>query len=752
MSVTGINLPTAIGIAGGEYSLGSAVYTSSAGTVTNGETVNVRLAAVTTPGGTAEAVLTIGGVSATFRVTTSDDVTPPTAAIIFPPPVARTGGAAITVRGTAADASGALAAVRVNGVLATTTNGFATWTAVVPLEPGANTLTASAEDGFLNVANAVAEVAVQRNARLGTSNSIALDAANGRVFVVDGSADAVVAVDLATKIRTWFADTAAPGLRRKEALPLAVVHDATRNRLLVLDGFDEAIVAIDLATRQRTLLSGRRTSSVNRFQSPTDLAIDADRNRVLVTTNSPAGIIAVDLNSGARTVLSDATMPDSANMFVHTGALALDPAHNQLLVTDVSTNSIYAVDLISGARKLLSSNTFPDALEPFDRVGAMEVDPIGNRALLPQFCGRVLAVDLVGGQRTELSPSACGATLIHDVWDLAVDSAANRVIVLDAYRHGLAAINLADGTQTLVSPNDAVSGGISLVQPAGLVLDLPNGRALVADEFWRGIVAIDLAAATGVVAVDGSTGPMQFASPWALALDAPSNRLFILQSGRVVGFPAAVFVHDLATGARSILSGPAWPDGTLPFVAPQEMALDALGMRLLVTERDERAVKAVDLVSGARSIVSSNTVPNAATPFATPLGVIVDAPNARALVASSGFGPGSSVLAMSLATGQRSVVAANTSGTLTGPRLLALDAARNRVLVVDELWQTLYAADLTTGAIGGVTDLDDPVNPIDAAYGLGHDSAKQIAYLVEGHYAAILAVDLVTGQRAFLSH
>jgi DNA-binding beta-propeller fold protein YncE len=110
------------------------------------------------------------------------------------------------------------------------------------------------------------------------------------------------------------------------------------------------------------------------------------------------------------------------------------------------------------------------------------------------------------------------------------------------------------------------------------------------------------------------------------------------------------------------------------------------------------------------------------------------------------------VLAMSLATGARSVLAADTFGLMTGPKLLALDAARNRVLVADELWQSLSAIDLTTGAIGTLTDLDDPDNPIDTPYALGYDPAKQIAYLVEGNFGAILAVDLVTGRRAFLSH
>src|SRR5688572_11979753 len=747
MTVSGINVSTAIGVVGGEYSVGGGAYTSGGGTVGNGATVTVRLTASAAPGGTAEAVLTIGGVSATFRATTSDDVTPPTAAIIFPPRVARTGGSTLMVRGTATDASGPLAAVRVNGVLATSTDGFSNWTAVVPLLPGPNTLLVTAEDGFLNVANAAAQVAVQRNARL-TTGSFVLDQANGRAFVADGGADAVFEVSLATGIRTRFADTGALSSRKATA-PRVIVLDAQRNRLLVLDSYIEAIVAFDLTTRQRTVLSGESTSTGPRFQSANDLALDSARNRVLVTSPAPAAVIAVDLDSGVRTVLSDAT--NSGPMFAIPSAIAIDFTRGEALVADLQhPYALYAVHLTSGARRVLSSSTVPNAQEAFDTVTTMTIDAVNDRALLPQFFGRVLAVDLASGQRTVMSAGSSGVRLLYEADDIAVD--ADRALVLDRHQRGFVAADLADGSQTLFSPGNAASGAAGLGAPCGAVLDLPNGRLLVGDEFLRSIVAIDLATSAGSVLSDGTAGTAQFARPRALALDCTANRLFILEHGSPPGFPPAVVSVELANGARALLSGPTQPNADLPLRSPRQLALDAQGMRLLVTERDDRLVKAVRLDNGERSIVSSDAVPNAANPFAEPLGIVVDAANGRALVASSGYGLGSSVLAMSLVTGQRSVVAANTTGQLTGPKLVALDAARNRVLVVDELRDMIFAVDLTSGAIGSLTDTEDPDNPIDTPNALAYDSATQIAYVTEWNFAAVLAVDLVTGRRAYLSH
>ena len=71
ITVAGINAPAPIGVVGGEYSIGGGAFTSAAGTISNGQTVRVRLTSAATPGTLARATLTIGGVSANFDVTTA---------------------------------------------------------------------------------------------------------------------------------------------------------------------------------------------------------------------------------------------------------------------------------------------------------------------------------------------------------------------------------------------------------------------------------------------------------------------------------------------------------------------------------------------------------------------------------------------------------------------------------------------------------------------------------------------------------
>ena len=78
ITVAGINRPSAISVTGGDYSINGGTYTSAAGTVSNGDTVKVRLTSSASNSTATAATLTIGGVSGSFDVTTlpPSDTTP----------------------------------------------------------------------------------------------------------------------------------------------------------------------------------------------------------------------------------------------------------------------------------------------------------------------------------------------------------------------------------------------------------------------------------------------------------------------------------------------------------------------------------------------------------------------------------------------------------------------------------------------------------------------------------------------------
>jgi hypothetical protein len=68
--IDGINVPVSIHVQGGEYSIDGGAYTSSDGTVVNGERVRVRHATSATPNTETVTVLTVGGMTVRFTSTT----------------------------------------------------------------------------------------------------------------------------------------------------------------------------------------------------------------------------------------------------------------------------------------------------------------------------------------------------------------------------------------------------------------------------------------------------------------------------------------------------------------------------------------------------------------------------------------------------------------------------------------------------------------------------------------------------------
>src|SRR5690606_597773 len=98
--------------------IGDAEFTSTPGTIHDGQQIRVRVQSPVKAEQTATATLNIGGETASFTVTTGPDTVPPEVSILFPPPASMTEGQTLFLRGTVKDVNGTLqeGAVTVNGV------------------------------------------------------------------------------------------------------------------------------------------------------------------------------------------------------------------------------------------------------------------------------------------------------------------------------------------------------------------------------------------------------------------------------------------------------------------------------------------------------------------------------------------------------------------------------------------------------------------------------------------------------------
>jgi len=546
----------------------------------------------------------------TVSSTSIIDSTAPVAHITFPPPHTLTESSTITVRGTASDAND-ITTVRVNGVDATTNNGYATWAVPITLGSGPNTLTVETIDSENNTEPNVAQAQVSViGVLLHHIHGLAMDSANNRVLVADAALNAVMAVDLTTGTRTIISDLTTPDAENVLSRPKSLVLDSANNRALVLDWNLNALVAVDLVTGARTIVSNDLVPKTDYvLEGLRDLVLDSAQNRVLVVAESLDAVIAVDLVTGVRTIVSSGITSNGVNalsepVFRDPNDLVLDSANNRALVLDSRLDTVVAVDLITGGRTIISD----DAFGLFSTPESLVLDSTNNRVLIIENFwfkgGKVVAVNLSTGLGTIIydSTTADAINALSNPKSLALDSANNRVLVVDSDLDAVVAMDLSTGARIIVSGPTIPDASNILSYPSDLVFDSSNNRVLVVDSGLDAVVAVDLTTGARTIVSDSTTPDAihSLTDPYDLVLDSTNNRVLVVD-----GYLAdAVVAVDLTTGARTIISDAAMPNASNSLLDPRALVLDSANNRVLLLDAVLNAVMAVDLVDGQRVTLS----------------------------------------------------------------------------------------------------------------------------------------------------
>ncbi len=692
----------------------------------------------------------------------SNDTAAPTAEIHFPGYYGLTDGDTVVVTGSASDAN-TITRVRVMGVDATSADGFATWRATVPLEPGDNLLEVETTDEFSNIDTIAATLQVKSSAYLQNPTAIALDAAHGRMLAIDSISESIMAVDLDSGALIVLSGSAIPDTSNILSVPSDITVDTANNRALVVD--DDAIVAVNLETGARSILSSNTIPDANNpLQLPVDIAVDVANNRLLALDGGR--VIAVDLDTGARSVLSSIASPgpDGPAISLPVG-ITIDAANNRALVVQTSNGfssaNVMAVDLDSGERTILSDNAIPDASNPLLFTTSIALDAAHGRTLVANS-GGLLAVDLVTGARSVLLPSSGGDPFVT-LDNLVLDAANNRVFAIDGFFRTIVAIDLDSSARSLLPTADTPDASKPFGTPDSIVLDPSHGRALVVDSFLQAVVAVDLDTGARNILSDGTVPDSDngFDGPIGITLDTAHNRALVIDSSL-----SSVLAVDLDTGARTILS-----DGAIqasnPLLYPSGITLDAANNRALVTIQGLpdccHAVMSVDLDTGARTILSDNASPDSSNPFGRPLGIELDSANDRALVLADPFWGGEALLTVKLETGARTILSnfetPDSSNPFSYPVSIALDSSNNRALVVDASrfygigLRSITSVDLGTGARTILSDgaTPDTHNWLYSPGGIALDAARNRALVVDRQSKAVVAVELTSGERVIVS-
>ncbi len=235
-----------------------------------------------------------------------------------------------------------------------------------------------------------------------------------------------------------------------------IAMDATPGRALIVDPMSKRLLAVDLATGVRSIVSDNSTpDGAEPFSSPYDVAVDRAGKRALVLDTGRSAVIAVDLATGRRSVLSDATTPDATNPLYSPFQFTLDRVRNRLLVVDllppdssgVARPAIVGVNISTGRRQILT--TFDDVSAQLQGIA---VDEFGDRVLVSDLGeSAVVVVDpITGAQKPFSGASQQNPSVGFSPGDVAVDPASGRIVVLDLYRE-LLAVNPLDGERVVLS-------------------------------------------------------------------------------------------------------------------------------------------------------------------------------------------------------------------------------------------------------------------------------------------------------------
>lgn len=316
-TLAGVEVPVAISIAGGEYSLNGGAFTAEAGIINSGDTVAVQVTSSADYGTPATATLTVAGQQSNFVATTVADEQNPEAQIAFPPAVALTNDTSTIVRGMASDSLSGVVSVTVKigstETPATTEDNYANWQAEVELAEGENTIEIIVEDAAGNIASNAATAMLKRgddtsfpssNPLIKPFTRVIFDKPNNRFLMANGEGNGTIhAIDIATGATTLFSNDiiADDGLTIGEVWSIG--EDPFNNRLFVFAGEleNQFLYELDLATGERSLIASDMTpaGSAPILEAYPPFTVTED-TLYFFSRDYFGNILSVDLRTGAN--------------------------------------------------------------------------------------------------------------------------------------------------------------------------------------------------------------------------------------------------------------------------------------------------------------------------------------------------------------------------------------------------------------------------------------------------------------------
>jgi hypothetical protein len=311
-----------------------------------------------------------------------------------------------------------------------------------------------------------------------------------------------------------------------------------------------------------------------------------------------------------------------------------------------------------------------------------------------------------------------------------------------------------------------VGSGTDIDRPSAVLAEQTTGPVtslLFSEPESHRLMRLNLATgASSVVSGSGvGTGsPLNGLIDFVLDTRMPANGGAVLGILGGPGVPRALVSIDTSTGNRLVL------DDLFGIVQLRNLQLDAAGNRVLFTSVDflggTAGLHSVNLATFAISPVSSNTGVGGGNPFTGPTRFLLDPEinPTRALLVD--INP-SAFIQVNLANGDRAPfipVNGNPSTPLLGP--IYFDRPNSQIYGLNIYPAHLYVSRIAAG--GGETSRaflsgTNPSNnvtrgtgpAVDFGTGLVVDTTRNVAFAGESTMGAIMAIDLVSGDRVIIA-
>jgi hypothetical protein len=434
VTIEGVEVAAPIVITGGEYSINGGAFTSTAGSVANGQTIRVKAVAPAGNGLTHSAIVNIGGVSGTYAITTVFDKTAPVAEFKFPTPYTMSEAMSVKVRGVATDENIITnVKVVVNGTKEITAipkveGDFSSWTAEVPLTKNSENeikVVATDDQGnsiSIDAANKVvirqrvdySDVFPDTGSPIASTSGLMLDKSKNRLFYASYEDQyKLFEIDIATGAGRAFADFEEQNLR---AFGNGVIDSNSQYVYFPLIGGQGIIKlntndAADFSVHRNSEYGTTSRIAIFNYQDdiPKLISLRSD-------SNSHGGVVVTRLDNWNVSVLSDALLgiPNTEVPFEDANSFVFDQKNQRYLVAGTYVDALLAVDVNSGVRSVFSSELVgtgdPYAEGNDGLIAEVALDEPRNRAIVLEiFSGNIFAVDLDTAERSVISQM----TLLH---------------------------------------------------------------------------------------------------------------------------------------------------------------------------------------------------------------------------------------------------------------------------------------------------------------------------------------------------